>query len=175
LPAAAPGEGGFASSGTCVATDGDRTAWVATGNTAAPRVLRTTDRGATWTAAPAPVVGGEAAGLASVAVIGHGRLVAVGGPIGAPDLRADAVAVSHDGGATWTAGGRLPFAGAAYGAAVVPGTDAVVAVGPGGVALSRDGGATWSALSTETHWGLAMAGRTGWLVGPDGRITRIGF
>lgn len=176
LPAAAEGEGGFASSGTCLATDGARTAWITTGNAAQPRVLRTTDRGATWTAAPAPVVGGEASGLASVAVLGRGRLVAVGGPIGAPDTRADAVALSSDNGATWRVGGRLPFAGAAYGVASVPGTAAVVAVGPGGMALSRDAGATWTPLSDETHWGLAMASRrVGWLVGPGGRITQVRF
>ena len=57
----------------------------------------------------------------------------------------------------------------------MPGTDTVVAVGPGGVALSRDGGATWEALDDETYWGLAMAGREGWLTGPDGRVTHVQF
>ena len=177
LPPAADGEGGFASSGTLVMTDGRQTAWIATGNAAPARVLRTTDRGATWTAVEAPVAGGEAAGLTSIAVLGRGRLVAVGGPLGDPAARVDAVALSDDGGTSWRVGGRLPFAGAAYGAAAVPGTQAVVAVGPGGVALSRDAGATWMPLSDVTHWGLTMApsGRIGWLVGPDGRITQVRF
>ena len=52
---------------------------------------------------------------------------------------------------------------------------AVVGVGPGGVALSRDAGATWAPLASENHWGLAMAGSQGWLVGPDGRITHVRF
>lgn len=176
LPPAAEGEGSFAASGTCVTTGPDGTAWIGTGNADPARVLRTDDYGATWTSAPVPVVAGEAKGLASVAFRDARHGVALGGDIGAPDAFADAVAHTVDGGRTWTAGGRLPFPGAAYGAAYVPGTDALVAVGPGGVALSRDDGRTWSLLDDRTFWGVtAAAPHAVWLVGPDGRVVRASF
>ena len=174
LPPALPGEGGFAASGTCVATRGTGLAWVATGNADPARVLRTDDGGRSWSASPAPVVAGEAKGLASVAMWDDQRGIAVGGDIGDPQSRADAVAVTADGGRTWQRGGRLPFPGAAYGVATVPGTSAAVAVGPGGAALSRDGGRSWERFDDRAWWGVAAAGPDAvWLTGPDGRIARV--
>ena len=173
LPPAQPGEGSFASSGTCLAVTGESTAWQATGNAAIPRLLATTDRGATWTTTDLPLVGGEAKGGATVAFGPDGLAVVAGGDIAAPAEFARSVAVTSDGGATWQEGGRLPFTGALYGAQFVPGTRSVLGVGPGGVALSRDGGMTWEGLSEETHWGLAVASGRAWLVGPEGRVTRV--
>ena len=176
LPPAAPGEGSFAASGTCVATGPGGLAWIGTGNAAPARVLRTADYGASWTSAPVPLVAGEAKGVASVAFRDARHGVALGGDIGAPDAFADAVALTDDGGRTWAAGGPLPFPGAAYGAAYVPGTGALVAVGPGGVALSRDDGRSWSLLDGRAFWGItAAAPQAVWLSGPDGRVVKMAF
>ncbi|MBC12118.1 MAG: oxidoreductase [Rhodothermaceae bacterium] len=174
LPAAGEGEGGFAASGTCVATRSDSLAWIATGNADPARVLRTSDGGATWEAADLPLVAGEAAGAASVAFRGDRHGVAVGGDIADADAYTDAVAITADGGRTWRKGGQLPFPGAAYGAAYVPGTDALVVVGPGGVGVSEDDGLTWRLVASETFWGVAAAGPDAiWLTGPAGRIVRL--
>ncbi|MEM6286959.1 MAG: YCF48-related protein [Bacteroidota bacterium] len=174
LPPAADGEGGFAASGTCVATRGANTAWIATGNADPARVLRTSDGGATWTAAVTPLAAGEAAGAASVTFRDDQNGVALGGDIGAPEAFSDAVAITSDGGTTWTPGGRLPFAGAAYGAAYVPGSGALLAVGPGGAALSRDDGRTWTLLDDRTFWGVAAASpEAAWITGPEGRVVRV--
>lgn len=174
LPPAAEGEGGFAASGTLIHTRGDRLGWIGTGNASPARVLRTDDAGATWAAAEVPLVAGEAAGAASVTFRDDRHGVALGGDIGAPDEFSDAVAITADGGRTWAAGGQLPFPGAAYGAAYVPDSDALVAVGPGGVGLSRDDGRTWTLVDDRTFWGIAAAGPDAvWLVGPDGRIVRL--
>ena len=173
LPPAQDGEGGFAASGTCVATWGEQTAWIATGNARPARVLRTGDGGRSWTSAPVPLDAGEAAGATSVAFRTAERGVALGGDLGRPDAVGRTVARTSDGGRSWVPGGRLPFAGAAYGTAYVPGTDALVAVGPGGAALSRDDGATWALLDDRTFWGVTAAEGTAWLVGPDGRVARL--
>ena len=173
LPPASEGEGGFAASGTCVAVHGTETAWIGTGNAAPARVLRTTDGGRTWTAAATPLAAGEAAGVASVAFRDAQHGVALGGDIGAPDVVSEAVAFTSDGGRTWTAGGTLPFAGAAYGGAYVPGTNALLAVGPGGAALSRDDGRTWTLLDERTFWGVAAAPEAAWLTGSEGRVVRV--
>lgn len=174
LPPAGEGEGGFAASGTCVATRGADRAWIATGNADPARVLRTTDGGATWQATRLPLVAGEAAGAATVAFRDDRHGVALGGDIADAEAFADAVATTADGGATWELGGQLPFPGAAYGAAYVPGTGALLAVGPGGLGLSRDDGRTWTLLDDRTFWGVAAASReAAWVVGPDGRIARV--
>ena len=179
LPAAQPGEGGFAASGTCVfavtALGVDR-AWIATGNSSPARVLRTVDRGRTWTASAAPVIAGEAAGLAGVVFRDAYVGVAAGGQIGEPQGRGDYVAVTSDGGATWRPGGRPLFAGAAYGVAYVPHAQlpTVVIVGPGGANHSYDDGRTWQPLDTLAYWSVGFAHpRAGWAVGPRGRITKI--
>ena len=66
-PAALPGESFFASSGTCVATEGKNNAWAVTGGVSPPRVLVTRDGGDTWNAYDAPLRGSPSAGLFSVA------------------------------------------------------------------------------------------------------------
>lgn len=173
LPPARPGEGGFAASGTCVATHGAQAAWIATGNARPARVLRTDDGGRSWTSAPVPLDAGDAAGATSVAFRTAERGVALGGNLAAPDSVGAAVARTVDGGRSWQAGGALPFVGAAYGTAYVPGTDALVAVGPGGAALSRDDGATWTLFDGRAFWGVTAADGTAWLVGPDGRVAAL--
>lgn len=176
VPAAAAGEGAFAASGTCLATLGERLAWIATGSASASRVYRSGDGGRTWAVSAVPVVSGEAAGATSVAFRDPQHGVALGGRIAVATDTANQVAVTADGGITWTRGGRPPFAGAVYGSAWVPGTrpPALVAAGPGGLAVSRDDGATWTALSANAYWAVGFASpRAGWAVGPRGRITRI--
>ncbi len=174
LPAAAEGEGGFASSGTLIHTRGDHLGWIATGNAAPAHVLRTNDAGASWRSAELPIVAGEAAGGTSVTFLDDLHGVVVGGDLGQSTAVLDAVAITSDGGQTWRLGGRLPFPGAAYGAAYVPGTDALLAVGPGGAALSRNDGQSWVLLDQRTFWGIAAASDDAvWLVGPEGTIVRV--
>jgi len=176
VPAAREGEGAFAASGTCLLTLGDRFAWIASGSTAEARVYRSTDGGRSWAVTAVPVVSGEAAGATSVAFRDARHGVALGGRIAAAADTANHGAVTLDGGVTWTRAGRPPFAGAVYGAVYVPGTTTLLATGPGGLALSRDDGATWTGLATNGYWAVGFAsGRTGWAVGPRGRITRIRF
>ncbi len=178
VPPAADGEGGFAASGTCVTTAGDSTAWVGTGNASPARVLVTHDRGRSWTAHETPIVAGEAGGITSIAAWSTDTLVAVGGVIGQRESVAGRAARSGDGGVSWSEGGSPTFAGPAYGAAYVPGSTwpILVAVGPGGASFSPDHGRSWTTLDSAGYWGLGFAAPgTGWLVGPDGRVTRVRF
>lgn len=176
VPAALPGEGAFAASGTCVITRPEGHAWIGTGNGPTSRVLHTDDYGRSWEVAEPPIAAGEAAGIASVAFASNDKGAVLGGPIGDPDAITDNVALTRDGGETWTVGGRPTFPGAVFGAAFVPGTEAtLVAVGPRGASASRDGGRSWAPVDTVSYWGIGFApDGTGWLVGPNGRITRIG-
>jgi photosystem II stability/assembly factor-like uncharacterized protein len=179
LPAALPGEGAFAASGTCTAVFGSRHGWISTGAAARARVLATTDGGETWRAHDTPITQGTAtSGGASVEFRDtlHGLLG--GGDIAAPDSFADNVARSEDGGRTWRPAARTPFPGAIYGLAYAGrGSRAVVATGPSGTAWSADEAGTWTLLEGVTgYWAVAFASpQAGWLVGTDGRILRIAF
>jgi photosystem II stability/assembly factor-like uncharacterized protein len=176
-PAAVKGEGAFAASGTCVATGGDSTAWIATGAGAAARILTTTDRGATWRAVTTPVVQGTpTSGHASIAFRSARDGLAAGGDLAdTASLAPQRVVITADGGATWQVGGAVSFPGAIYGVAFVPGAaGSVVAVGPRGASWSPDGGRSWQPLDSLSHWSVAFASSTvGWMVGPEGRITKI--
>ncbi|MEV4259593.1 oxidoreductase, partial [Spirillospora sp. NPDC049652] len=55
MPAALPGEAGFAASGQCLVSRGSRDAWIATGGGDRSRVFHSRDRGRTWTVSDAPL------------------------------------------------------------------------------------------------------------------------
>ncbi len=179
LPVALDGEGAFAASGTCVETRPPGYAWIGTGAGGAARVFRTDDRGATWSVFDTPIVSGTAtSGITTLAFHDEHRGLALGGELSSPDAFADNVAVTDDGGRTWTLGGRPSFSGAVYGSALVPGSEGpiVVAVGPKGASYTLDRGTTWLRLDTLNYWSVDFAGpNAGWAVGPNGRITRVGF
>jgi len=171
LPPAIRGEGSFASSGTCLVTRPGGHAWISTTKS---RVLHTADYGTTWSVATVPFAIADTAGAPSVSFRDNRNGMVFGG-FGA--LPTDTIiAVTSDGGATWTARGRPPIRGGVWGGAYVPGARAptVVVVGSTGAAWSRDDGRTWTPIDTLKYWGLAFPSpRGGWLVGDRGRITRI--
>ncbi|MGH7553907.1 MAG: WD40/YVTN/BNR-like repeat-containing protein, partial [Longimicrobiales bacterium] len=177
LPPANEGEGAFASSGTCLVVQGDRTAWVGTGAGGnGSRILRTTDRGQTWTAVQTPIVKGQAAGITTLAFRDARNGAALGGDISQPDSVTNNVALTQDGGLTWTLAARPPFTGAAYGSSWVPRAPSptLVTVGPKGLGYTVDEARSWVALDTLNHWGVSFAAPDrGWAVGPNGRITRL--
>ena len=176
LPEAQPGEGGFAASGTCVVTEGDSKGWVATGNAENARILYTEDRGRTWNSSDTPVFGGSLAGLTTIAVLGGGEMLAMGGLIGNDTARVENVARSGNYGKTWDLGGAPEMRGPIYGSSIVPGmpTSTVVVVGPEGGDISLDGGTSWMPVTRETYWAVGFASpQAGWLVGPEGRIARF--
>jgi len=175
---ATEGEGAFAASGTCVITHGKDAAWVATGAGQEARLFRTHNRGVTWTAVTTPMVQGTSTtGHTTITFRDDHYGLAAGGDIGDQNTVTDNVVTTSDGGATWTLAGRPTFTGAVYGAVYVPGGGGlVVAVGPKGASWSPDDGRTWQVLDTLEYWSAGFAGRkAGWLVGPGGRVTRVGF
>lgn len=175
LPEARPGEGGFAASGTCVATVSASTAYIATGAGSA-RVLRTRDRGASWEVFETPVVSStDTSGLTSLAFWSESEGVVAGGDISS-DAPSENVALTTDGGNRFTVLPSPTFAGAVYGLAATRGARSpiVVAVGPGGASVSLDSGRSFSFLSDESYWSVTFADETvAFLVGPDGRVARL--
>src|SRR5688572_9349566 len=179
LPRAQTGEGAFAASGTCTAALDDRHGWIATGAAARARVLRTADRGDSWSEAATPIAqGSQTSGAATIAFRDTLHGILAGGDVAAPDAPADNVAVTGDGGRSWSLATRTPFPGAVYGLAYVPAGDgrSVVATGPGGAGWSTDEGGSWRLFEgLRDYWAVGVAGQVGWLVGAEGRILKLSF
>lgn len=122
LPPAQAGEAAFAASGTCIATEGGRRAWIATGGAEKARVLLTTDGGDSWTAVDTPIVQGTpSSGGTSIAFRDRHHGVLGGGEIAAPSEPSQNFARSRDGGRSWQLATPTPFPGSIYGLAYAVG------------------------------------------------------
>lgn len=173
LPAALPGEGAFAASGTNVAVHGRDHVWIGTG---ASRVLRSTDGGRTWTVAAVPLATSPSAGIFSIAFRDAVHGVVVGGDYQKEAEAIDNVAITSDGGLTWTLIKERGLSGYRSVVAPVPGeAGAWIAVGPSGADWSADGGKTWTPLESEGYDTLSFApGQAGgWAAGDRGRIAKL--
>ena len=120
MPPALPGEASFSASGTCITTQGERNAWVATGGSTTARILATQDGGSTWNAYDTPLVSNASAGGVSVAFRDPWNGIVGGGDL-STNTSADA-ATSNDGGVTWTLTAKPPVSGAIFCLAYVSGT-----------------------------------------------------
>jgi photosystem II stability/assembly factor-like uncharacterized protein len=142
-PAALAGEYQFSASGQCVTVSGRRDAWLATGGGPVARVLHSSDRGRTWTAAETPLASSESAGVFAVAFRDPRTGVAVGGDYANPTVGTHALALSRDAGRTWREPVTAP-AGYRSGVAYHPFLpNVLLAVGPTGSDVSFDGGRHW--------------------------------
>jgi photosystem II stability/assembly factor-like uncharacterized protein len=169
-PEAIGSEGAFAASNTSLALFGAHDVWL---GTTAARVLHSADSGLTWTAAAAPIRhDGSGAGIFSVAFTDRLHGIAVGGDYTKPAESRDNIALTTDGGKTWTAPKGTPPAG--FRSAVAYLTDAKlwIATGPSGSDISLDNGADWKQFDSTGYNALAFSGASGWAVGPRGRIAK---
>jgi photosystem II stability/assembly factor-like uncharacterized protein len=178
LPPALAGEAAFAASGTCIVTQGGNNAWIGTGGGPQARVFRSTDRGFTWKAATTPIAaGGPSAGIFSLAFRDAMNGVAVGGDYQKEGEPGDNVAITVDGGASWTVPDQARLRGFRSAVAYGPGASSTVLVvtGPAGSDLSLDGGRSWTGFEGVGFHALGLAGRTGtgWAVGEAGRIAKL--
>ena len=187
MPPALPGEFSFASSGTCVATQGGRNAWIATGGAAIARVLATRDQGDTWNAYDTPLFSSPSAGAFTVAFRDPFHGIVGGGDLDPGNPNSARTATSGDGGQTWTLTTPPPVTGAIFGLSYVGrtgrgagdnlGRAVVITANDGGAAWTPDEGNTWFTLpGVSGFWAVAFATpKAGWLVGTDGRILKISF
>jgi photosystem II stability/assembly factor-like uncharacterized protein len=101
LPPAIEGEGAFAASGTCIATQGEKNVWFVTGGSKA-RIFRSSDAGESWGVVETPIFHGPAsAGIFSVAFRDAKHGVIAGGDYKEPSKELPSLAFSNDGGKSW--------------------------------------------------------------------------
>lgn len=178
IPSALPGEAAFAASGTCIVTQGTDNAWIGTGCGSEARVFRSTDRGFTWKVATTPIAAGTpSSGIFSVAFRDALHGVVVGGDYKQEAEPSDNLAITTDGGQTWTTIGSTRLRGFRSAVVFVPGvsTATLVTTGPAGSDYSVDGGKTWMSLEGPGFHALGLAGAAdaGWAVGEGGRIAKL--
>ena len=175
LPPALQNEGAFAASGTNIALFGKSNAWIGTGGAAKSRVLRSADGGRSWQVADTPLASGQSAGIFSIAFRDAKHGVVAGGDYRKEQEASDNLAVTNDGGITWTlVKGLTGFRSVV---AYVPGTKTLVALGPSGGDYSTDDGQTWTAITSPGFDTFSFVPRSssGWAAGANGAIAKLEF
>ena len=179
LPPALPNEGAFAASGTNVAVFGKDHVWIGTGASTKARVLRSSDRGRTWQVADTPLIAGASAGIFSVAFRDASHGVIVGGDFKKETEAVDNLAVTSDGGVTWTLVKDHALSGFRSVVAYVPHapTPSLLAVGPQGSDYSTDDGRTWTKVDGPGFhtFSFAPSATMGWGAGGRGSLGRLTF
>jgi len=175
LPPALENEGAFAASGTNIAVFGKSHAWIGTGAASKARVLHTSDRGRTWQVADTPLASGPSSGIFSIAFRDATHGVIAGGDYRKEQEAVDNLALTNDGGITWTLAKGL--SGFRSVVAYVPGTQTLVAIGPSGGDYSTDDGLTWKPIDGPGFDTFSFVPRksTGWGAGANGAIGRLEF
>ena len=185
-PAAFKAEGAFAASGTCLALSGKQEAWFGSGGPGGGRVFHSRDSGRSWRVANTPMGGDIAsAGIFGLKFLDHENGIAVGGDYRQPGSSTRTVAITRDGGETWTAPAwtapawpartEAPAAGVGFRSGVVylKHEKTLVAVGTGGSSYSMDRGLHWQTISNANLNAVASARDQVWAVGPRGLIVRL--
>jgi len=158
------GEGAFSASGSCLRTLNDDQVWLSTGATNQPRLLRTSDRGATWTKTPLPFPNTNTGGIFTSLPQNN---LAFGG-----QMKPEKAVGYYRDNQHWRAIKNIPLTGAIYGSASFG--EQVIIVNPDGAALSKDDGKTWERISNDAYWVVEINDNgDAWLAGPKGRISRL--
>jgi photosystem II stability/assembly factor-like uncharacterized protein len=170
LPAALPGEGAFAASGTSIQVTGSQVR-IATSSGPVARLISSADSGRTWKAENVPSERGEAAGWASVSGTSTETFV-FGGDLNRRNDFQKQFAY-RDAAGTWTSGDVEGMKGAAYGADFHA-DSGLLAAGPGGLFYRRPGGYSWFLLSDHPFWSVRfVTNRTAVAAGVKGRLAII--
>lgn len=177
MPAALPNEGAFAASGSCLTVAGKSDVWFVTGGAATARVFHSSDRGRSWTVSDSPLrAGGAPRGIFSVAFRDARNGAIAGGDYEKPALGGRNLALTRDGGVTWTLVDSVSSP-RGYRSAVsyVPGSSGrrMLAVGTSGGDRSTDGGATWTSIDTVGYNSVQVARGAAFAVGPKGRVAKL--
>lgn len=168
-PEAEEGEGGFAASGTNMVLTNETEIWM---GTTTGRVLRSRDRGVSWTSMETPLSDRDSgvAGIFSIAVSGQEALI-VGGNYQEYTLaERNSGRYAND---TWEA--TVNAGGFRSAVRYIPETSMAIATGTTGTDLSFDAGRTWTTIDTVGYHAISF-GKTkdsGWMSGGSGRIAKI--
>ena len=174
-PEALPNEGGFAASNSCLSVMGDGEVWFGSGGTGAARVFHSNDGGLTWTVAPTPIRNDAAStGIFSLAFSDAKHGVAVGGDYTTPTDASHNVAITSDGGRTWTEPSGQHPGGYRSAVAFLAERGVWIVTGPSGSDVSNDKGNNWKPFDAGAYNAVSFTpDGFGWAVGPKGRLALL--
>jgi photosystem II stability/assembly factor-like uncharacterized protein len=177
MPPALPGEGAFAASGSGITVLGDGDVWIGTGGKDAARVYHSADAGRTWSVAATPIrADADDAGIFSLAFSDAQHGIAVGGSYRKFHETSGNIAVTSDGGKTWTAPSGTPPKGFRSAVAYLADRKIWIAVGTSGADISTDGGQNWKPIDSGNYNAVSfVSSKAGWAVGPRGLIAKFGM
>jgi hypothetical protein len=138
-------------------------------------VFRSSDGGGHWDVAMTPLRhDSAAAGIFSLAFGVSSHQVAVGGDYGKPADSRGNIAITSDGGRTWSEPAGAHPKGYRSAVAYLPFRKLWIAVGTSGTDTSSDNGQTWIPCDNTAYNAIGVTGRdTVWAVGPGGRIGKL--
>jgi photosystem II stability/assembly factor-like uncharacterized protein len=181
IPNAQTDEYPFAASNTNIALFG-KYAWFGTGGTSASRVYRSSDYGNTWDVFNTPIVsGGNMTGIYSIAFYDEKNGVVAGGDWENISHNNSNIAITEDGGETWS----LVSSGANDGyiscIQYIPETQGKelfkvsgrVVDGPSSMGYSNDNGNTWQSFSNSNFISIQFATKNFAWVSGAGKIARL--
>jgi photosystem II stability/assembly factor-like uncharacterized protein len=172
-PPALPNEGAFAASNSCLVVHGEHEVWFGTGGPGGARVFHSSDGGSTWTVSKTPIRNdGASAGIFSIAFSDAKHGIAVGGDYNKPTETMGVVALTSDGGKTWTAPDGRP-GGFRSAVEYLAERKMWIVGGTSGSDDSLDSGNSWTAFDNGNYNALSFSGGTGWAVGPKGAIAKL--
>jgi photosystem II stability/assembly factor-like uncharacterized protein len=176
-PAALPNEGAFAASNSCLIVFGPHQVWFGTGGPGGARVFHSEDGGVTWTVAKTPIRNdGASAGIFSLAFSDARHGIAVGGDYNKPAETTSVVALTSDGGKTWTAPSGAPPSGFRSVVGYHAELKVWIAAGTSGSDVSLDSGNSWRPLNSDSYNAISIAPfQATWAVGPKGAIAELRF
>ena len=168
LPPALPDEGAFAASNSSLFVRGKSEAWF---GTSGARVFHSRDGGRSWTVAQTPMRhDAKSAGIFSLFFKNDNDGIAVGGDYTMATDNLHNIALTSDGGKTWTEPASRP---GGYRSSVVCSELTCTASGPDATDVSTDGGLSWNRLSEPGFHALSLAGGAIFASGSGGRLQKL--
>jgi len=173
LPMVLKGEAGFAASGTGICVQSDSIVWIATGGGARSRVMRSLNRGSSWTVHNTPLSSSEGAGIFSIVFTSSKNGVIVGGSYLDSTKSESNCAITSDGGETWKLITTNQPRG--YRSCVAASIDGkvLVTVGRTGSEMSTNGGESWEVIGEDGYFACAFGKRYVWAVGRNGKVGKL--
>ncbi|WP_373492757.1 WD40/YVTN/BNR-like repeat-containing protein [Aquiflexum sp.] len=168
------GGGSFAASGSGILVDYDNIWFASAGN--ASKIYHSSDNGYHWNTFDTPIIQEkDSQGIFSLAKIGGGVMVGVGGDF----LKIDGVGknfvISVDNGKTWRLGEGQAPSGFRSGVQYFQRFHWLICVGPNGSDFSKDGGENWVRFSDEGFHAVKMdkTSTSIWASGSDGVVAKL--
>lgn len=170
---ALPEEGAFAASNTSLTLGSGNHVFFGTGGRGSARVHHSADGGKTWTVASTPVRSdNSSAGIFSVAFSDARHGITVGGDYAKDKETANNIAVTSDGGKTWTTPSAGP-SGFRSAVTYVRTLKIWLATGTSGSDVTADNGKSWKHFDDGSYNALAVSGKTVFAVGAKGGIAKL--